>query len=439
VLKVRVLRVLKVLKVRRVPVLMVPRVAFVLSVLTLAFSTGTISTRAISPHTISTGTLSTGILSTLSTGTLSTLSTRTLSTLSTTPYAQSPTRLATTAEALVVAPVFFHGKQIVVRRDVEAAGSLMRLANTAKPVFVFWRDSPGASRNSEVRGEFWDLGRLERADSRFSNINFQPILDAASNGQWPPRDQVFLILGASAVDSPLPPEPTIRALALAPDRYVGKGVTVVGRFRGANLFADLPMGAGTKGRWDFVLQSADAAVWISGVRPRGKGFDLDVHARSDTGKWLQLAGTLRRDGPLPWIEATSIAAAAAPTDTPIDVAVPPPPPNPVPQVVFTTPTSGETDADRATPIRIQFSRDMDGKTFKDRVRLSYTGPAPASAPTTVPPFTARYIEGSRGLEIKLSAPLDRYRGVKVDILEGVLSAVDNQPLASWTLTFVTGG
>jgi hypothetical protein len=414
VLKVRVLRVLK---VRRVPVLMVRRVAFVLSVLTVAFSTGTIST--------------------LSTRTLSTI--RTFSTLSTTLYAQSPTRLASTAEALVAAPVFFHGKQIVVRRDVEAAGSLMRLANTAKPVFVFWRDSPGAPSNSEVRGEFWDVGRLERTDSRFSHINFQPILDAASNGQWPSRDQVFLILGASAVDSPLPPEPTIRALALAPDRYVGKGITVVGRFRGANLFADLPMGAGTKGRWDFVLQSADAAVWVSGVRPRGKGFDLDVNARSDTGKWLQLAGTLRRDGPLPWIEATSIAAAAAPTDTPIDVAVPPALPDPVPQVVFTTPTSGETDADRAAPIRIQFSRDMDGKTFKDRVRLSYTGPAPAGAPTTVPPFTARYIEGSRGLEIKLSAPLDRYRGVKVDILEGVLSAVDNQPLASWSLTFTTGG
>jgi len=37
--------------------------------------------------------------------------------------------------------------------------------------------------------------------------------------------------------TPLPAEPSIRALALAPDRYVGKGVTVTGRFRGANLFA----------------------------------------------------------------------------------------------------------------------------------------------------------------------------------------------------------
>jgi Bacterial Ig-like domain len=350
----------------------------------------------------------------------------------------SSTRVATTAEALVAAPVFFHGKQIVVRREVEASGRLSRLARTAKPVFVFWRDAPGATSSSEVRGEFWDIGRLERTDQRFSHVDFQPILDAASNGQWPGRDQVFIILGATAVDSPLPTEPTIRALALAPDQYIGKGVTVTGRFRGANLFADLPQGAGTKGRWDFVLQSADAAIWVSGVRPRGKGFDLDVNARMDTGRWLQVAGTLRRDGPLPWIEATSLAAATAPSETPIEVAVPPPPPEPPPKVVFSAPISDETDAERGGPIRIQFSRDMDPKSFRDRVRISYVG-GPAGAPASPPAVTSRYIEGTRALEIKLSAPLDRFRVVKVDLLEGITAAGDNQPLAPWSFTFTTGG
>jgi Big-like domain-containing protein len=358
--------------------------------------------------------------------------------LSTVLFAQSSTRLATTAEALVASPVFFHGKQIVVRRDVEPDRSLMRLANTTKPVFVFWRDSPSAPRNSEVRGEFWDVGRLERTDSRFSSVNFQTILDAASNGQWPGRDQVFLILGASAVESPLPEDPTLRALALAPERYVGKGVTVTGRFRGANLFADLPQGAGTKGRWDFVLQSADAAIWVSGVRPRGKGFDLDITSRVDSGHWLKVAGTLRRDGALPWIEATSIAEASAPTETVVEVAMAPPP-QPAPQVVFSTPTVDETDADRAAAIRIQFSRDMDSKTFSSRVKVSYTGPAPPGAPPAPPSFTVRYLEGNRALEIKPSAPLDRFRVVKVELLEGIASAVDNQPLPPYSYTFTTGG
>jgi hypothetical protein len=376
-----------------------------------------------------------GTLGTLSTSTRSTVGT--FSTLSTTLFAQGSTRLVTNAEALVAAPVFFHGKQIVVRRDVEAAGTLMRLENTARPVFVFWRDSPSAPRNSELRGVFWDIGRLEPTDTRFSNVNFQPILEAASNSQWPPRDRVFMILGASAVESPLPEDPSLRALALAPERYIGKGVTVIGRFRGANLFADLPHGAGTKGRWDFVLQSADAAIWVSGVRPRGRGFDLDVNARVDTGHWLKVAGTLRRDGALPWIEATSISEATAPTEAVVEVVVPPPP-QPVPEVVFSTPTADETDADRAGPIRIQFSRDMDGKTFTGRVKLSYTGPAPAGAPAP-PPFTVRYLDGNRALEIKLSAPLDRFRQVTVDLAEGILSNVDNQPLAPYTLKFTTGG
>jgi hypothetical protein len=358
--------------------------------------------------------------------------------LSTTLWAQSSTRLVTTPESLVASAVFFHGKQIVVRRDVEPAGSLMRLANTAKPVFVFWRDSSSAPNNSEVRGEFWDVGRLERTDSRFSSVNFQPILEAASNGQWPSREQVFLILGASAVASPLPDDPNLRALALAPERYIGKGVTVTGRFRGANLMADLPSSAGTKGRWDFVLQSADAAIWVSGVRPRGRGFDLDVNSRMDAGHWLKVAGTLRRDGALPWIEATSISEATAPSETVAEVSVPPPP-QPVPEVVFSTPTAGETDADRVAPIRIQFSRDMDSKTFTGRVKVSYTGPVPQGAPATTPTFTIRYLDGSRGLEIKLAGPLDRFRTVKVDLLEGILSNIDNQPLAPFTLTFTTGG
>lgn len=362
----------------------------------------------------------------------------TSSTFGTTLFAQSSTRLATTAEALVASPVFFHGKQIVVRRDVEPDRSLMRLANTTKPVFVFWRDSPSAPRNGEVRGEFWDIGRLERTDSRFSNVNFQPILEAAANGQWPGRDQVFMILGASAVESPLPEDPNLRALALAPEKYIGKGVTITGRFRGANLFADLPQGAGTKGRWDFVLQSADAAIWVSGVRPRGKGFDLDITSRVDSGHWLKVAGTLRREGSLPWIEATSISEATAPTEAVVEVVLPPPP-QPAPQVVFSTPTVDEIDADRAAPIRIQFSRDMDAKTFTGHVRVAYTGPAPPGAAATPPSVTIRYLEGTRALEIKPSAPLDRFRAVRVELLEGITSAIDNQPLQPYSFAFTTGG
>ena len=194
-----------------------------------------------------------------------------------------------------------------------------------------------------MRGEFWDLGRLRPDDSRFSSQNFGPVLEAASRGEWPARDQVFVILGATFVESPLPQQPSIRALALAPEKYADRGVTIAGRFRGRNLFGDLPLPAG-KSRWDFVLQAADGAVWITGLRPRGKGFDLDVEARVDTGRWLEVTGTVRRDGSLVWVEASSIALASAPTETPVEVTVPTVPREAPPRVVFTAPVANDITA-----------------------------------------------------------------------------------------------
>jgi len=351
---------------------------------------------------------------------------------------QAPGRIATSAEALVASPVFFHGRQITVRRELVEARGLTELASTSKPIFVFWRDAPTTTRDGEVRGEFWDLGRLRPDDSRFSSQNFGPVLEAASRGEWPARDQVFVILGATFVESPLPQQPSIRALALAPEKYADRGVTIAGRFRGRNLFGDLPLPAG-KSRWDFVLQAADGAVWITGLRPRGKGFDLDVEARVDTGRWLEVTGTVRRDGSLVWVEASSIALASAPTETPVEVTVPTVPREAPPRVVFTAPVANDTDVEVAAPVRIQFSRDMQAATFRDRVRVAYTGNAPAGAPASPPQFTVNYNEGTRALELKFAFRLDRFRTVRVDLLEGILSAVDNQPLAPWSMTFTTGG
>jgi hypothetical protein len=161
-------------------------------------------------------------------------------------------------------------------------------------------------------------------------------------------------------------------------------------------------------------------------------------ARADTGQWLQVTGTLRHDGALTWIEAGSLAPGAAPAETPIDVVIPSTPREIPPTVVFTAPIDGDNGADRASPVRIQFSRDMDLKSFRDHVKVSYTGAVPEGAPAQPPAFTYRYLDAPRALEIKFSEPLDRFRGVKVELTEGIVSAVDNQPLAPWSFTFTTG-
>ena len=346
---------------------------------------------------------------------------------------QPSARVATTAEALVSEPVFFQGKQIAVRRATVENAGVTELAQTAKPVAVYWREQPSHGADVEIRGEFWDLGRLQRDDARLAGIDLGPLLQATTRGEWPPRDRVFVIVNATTAESPLPQEPSVRTLALAPDHYDGKNVTVVGRFRGTNLFGDLPVPV-AKGRWDFVIQSADGAIWVTGMRPRGKGFDLDPGARVDTGHWLQVTGVVHNGEPLPWIEASALAEASAPTETVVEVPAPVIR-EPGPTVVFSAPVEADTDVDRGAPVRIQFSRDMDPKSFGNQVRVSYVGGQGAAA---APPFTIRYDEGTRALEIKFSEPLDPFRQVKVELLNGIVSAGDKQPLAAWSLTFTTG-
>lgn len=350
--------------------------------------------------------------------------------------AQRPTRVATTAAALTTFPLFFHGKQIVVRHAfATVSGDVTKLEGTAKPVFVVWRERPSRT-DGEIRGDFWDIGRLQEGDTRLSTVDFRPILDAVNEGRWPGRDQLFLITSASIVESPVPQTASIRALALTPEAFENRGVTLVGRFKGNNLYGDLPQAPG-KSKWDFVLQSADAAVWITGIRPRGRDFDLDPSARVDTGRWLEVKGTVRRDGPQVWVEAEAVRATSAQNDTlPVET-TPPPPKEAPPRVIFSAPVQEDTDVERGAPIRLQFSRDMDPKSFRDRVRVSYAAPAQGTTPPALD-YSAAYDPGVRALLIKFKQPLERFQLVKVELLEGI-TAIDGQPLPPWTLTFTTGG
>ena len=131
----------------------------------------------------------------------------------------------------------------------------------------------------------------------------------------------------------------MRALALEPWRFDGQTVTVIGNFRGRNLFGDLPDAPG-KSRYDFVLRGAEGAVWVTGLRPRGRGFDLDVDRRVDTNRWLEVTGTVVHDRGLVRIEGTRIAAATR-TDRSARRwprrAAPAAPPPPL-EVVFFSPT-----------------------------------------------------------------------------------------------------
>ncbi len=239
------------------------------------------------------------------------------------------------------------------------------------------------------------------------------------------------------------PAPSVRALALDPERYLDQRVTVKGQFRGRNLFGDVPQvpAAPPKSKGEFVLRSADAALWVIGKQPKGHGFQFDTDSRIDSQRWLEVTGVVRQARGLVWIDVESLdETKPAPEAAAVEAAPAPAAPIP-PEVVFSTPTQDETDVPLTTHIRIQFSRDIDPPTFRGRVQVTYSGAqASERGEPQAPPLTAqlRYDPGTRVLDITFSQPLERFRTVSVDLLEGI-AGTDGAPLKPWKLTFTLGG
>jgi hypothetical protein len=66
----------------------------------------------------------------------------------------------------------------------------------------------------------------------------------------------------------------LRRLVAEAGALDGQTLRVVGRFRGRNLFGDLPE-ASRRAASDWVIQDQGVAVWITGKEPKGAGWGLD--------------------------------------------------------------------------------------------------------------------------------------------------------------------
>jgi hypothetical protein len=357
-----------------------------------------------------------------------------------TVMSQPAARRATTITAIRAYPGFYHQQTVLVIGDVKGTVDRATIGNDEGAITLIARELPRDSR-IEARGQLLDLGRMAQDDPRLIPFNLLERTRTAYQERWPkPGEELVLILGSAApppaaVNATAPP---LRALAMDPARFDGQKVTIVGQFRGRNLYGELPEAPG-KGKFEFVLRSADAAVWVIGLQPKGKGFNFDPNKRIDTGRWVTVQGTVRSARGLTWLEGTSIELAPTPEET-TEVAIDPPPPPPV-EILFTAPAEGEADVRSTERIRIQLSRDLDPATLKDRVRITYSAADSKDRGEAQPPsvaLTATYTKENRALEIKPSEPLERFRPVKLEILEGV-KGPDGGALKPFTLTFTTGG
>jgi hypothetical protein len=354
--------------------------------------------------------------------------------------AQTPQRRLTTVHAVRQFPGFYHLQNVLLRGEfsddlgseasAKEADARLALRSGDQELRIVLDDGVKSARGPvEVRGYVVDVGRLNPDDPRLG-----PFAERRDQGSWPkPGEELFL--RASAVsDAQVPATPSIRALALEPWRYAGNKITLTGNFRGRNLFGDQP-GAPAKSRYDFVLRGAEGTIWVTGLRPRGRGFELDVDRRIDSDRWVEVTGTVVHDKGLVMVEGATLTLAKAPEVQTVPVETVPDVPKLPVEVVFHSPREGETDVRPGETIRVQFSRGLNEKTLAGRTRVTVVG---AAADTPGVAHTAVYDAGSRSVAIRFDAPLPAFSTVRVEILSGVLG-FDGAPVTPFTTTFNTGG
>ena len=207
----------------------------------------------------------------------------------------------------------------------------------------------------------------------------------------------------------------------------GQLVRVVGKFRGRNLFADLPARSMRRVD-DWVIKDSLFAVWVTNKKPKGDGFELDPSIRRDSSRWVEVIGRPSTRNGVVVIDAAQITLTQPPSPK-ADAAPPPPPPERPkipPVIVFSLPLDGESDFDFSGRITIQFNNDMDEDSFKGRVGLRYERPQPGD-----PGFEGMrvsYNAGSKALIVDPGAPILRGRVLDLVLLTGIID-IDGQPLA----------
>jgi hypothetical protein len=340
--------------------------------------------------------------------------------------AQATPPRTTTLESIRAYPGYFHLQQVVLHGELVAEPSVVVLEADGRRVDVHLGGAGLPAGPVVARGHVIDVGRLEAGDPRLRG--YLP----ANPDAWPARSELLLLVATSLTPADPVVSATVRTLALEPWRFDGESVTVTGQFRGRNLYGDLP-GAPAHSEHDFVLRAAGGAVWVTGLEPRGRGFELRPAARVDTGRWVEVTGVARRDRGLVLIEGATIRL-ADPMDAPDEPAdAPVPPPAPLAEVIFAIPTIDETGVPRSVVVRLQFSRGLDPATVGGNIELRPidSGAAPVAVEAT-------YRAGNTSVSLTPAAPLDAFRRYAVETLDG-LRAFDGSAVAPFEVTFTTGG
>jgi hypothetical protein len=220
---------------------------------------------------------------------------------------------------------------------------------------------------------------------------------------------------------------SLESLVMNPGDKDGQTLRVVGQFRGKNLYGDLPIRS-QRGSSDWVIKDDAFAVWVTGKKPKGSGWELDTGLKRDTGRWLEVVGRVQTVNGITYLRASQVALASAPSPTATVEAPAPLPERPKvpPVVVFALPLDGEEEVAADSRFIVQFSKDMDESTFAGRVMLRYSGPV-LPGDRAFDGVVLTYDGGRRALTVDPRDVLRPGRAVELLLLPGILD-MDGLPL-----------
>jgi Big-like domain-containing protein len=213
---------------------------------------------------------------------------------------------------------------------------------------------------------------------------------------------------------------SLEQLVMNPGDKDGQTIRVIGQFRGRNLYGDLPVRS-QRTSADWVIKDDAFAIWVSGKKPKGSGWELDASLKRDTGRWIEVVGKVSTVNGITYVRAIQVALASAPSALAKAEAPPPPPERPKvpPVVVFALPLDGENEVATDSRFVVQFSKDMDETTFSGRVMLRYHGPV-MPGDRAFDGVVLTYDPGRRALTVDPRDVLRSGRAVELLLLPGIL-------------------
>ena len=105
---------------------------------------------------------------------------------------------------------------------------------------------------------------------------------------------------------------TILDIADAPENWIDQSVTVTGQFCGRGLCG--PVSSASIKDSDWLIRRDGASIWVTGKKPKGKGWELSPDDGGDTKWWLRVTGKVVVVGDAVAIKAKKLNLIRAPRE-----------------------------------------------------------------------------------------------------------------------------